>query len=137
MFDHVSSQAAGTISFAGAVTDEVATSGEVDLVLGDGTSTETYTVQVNVYGVVPSNNPLQKDGSALVRLTGVELLVADGANLNGSQLYYTATATTDASGNLSNIDLSSTAALDGDPVVLIMRTTAGDGLPSDETVGLI
>ncbi|MDX1558669.1 MAG: hypothetical protein R3193_07175 [Marinobacter sp.] len=137
VFDHVTGQVGTTVSFAGAATDEITTSGEYDLVLGDGVGTETITVQVNVYGVAPSNNPLQKDGSALASLTGVQIRVTDGANINGTELYYSGTATTDASGNLGNIDLSATAAADTDPVLLHMRTSAGDSIIASETVGLI
>ncbi|WP_372986946.1 hypothetical protein [Marinobacter sp.] len=136
VFDHIS-QAGTTVSFAGAATDEITTSGEYDLVLGDGTGTETITVQVNVVGVAPSNNPLQKDGSALASLSNVEVRVTDGENINGAELYYSGTATTDASGNLGNIDLSSTAAADADPVLLHLRTAAGDSIIASETVGLI
>ena len=137
VFDHVTGQVGATVSFAGAATDEITTSGEYDLVLGDGVGTETIAVQVNVYGVAPSNNPLQKDGSALASLAGVQLRVTDGANLNGTELYYSGTGTTDASGNLGNIDLSSTDAADTDPVLLHMRTSAGDSIIASETVGLI
>ncbi|MDX1560678.1 MAG: hypothetical protein R3193_17360, partial [Marinobacter sp.] len=119
----VDSQAGTTVT----LTDSgsaVTTSGEYNLVLTDDSADpdETIVVQVNVYGVAPSNNPLQKDGSALASLTGVQLRVTAGANLNGSELYYSGTGTTDASGNLGNIDLSSTAAADTDPVLLHMRT---------------
>ena len=137
VFDHVTGQVGTTVSFAGAATDEITTSGEYTLALGDGTGTENITVQVNVYGVAPSNNPLQKDGAALASLTGVQLRITSGANLTGSELFYSGTATTDASGNLSNIDLSSTSAADTDPVLLHMLTSAGDSIIASETVGLI
>jgi len=116
----------------------ITTSGEYPLVLTDDTAaTETITVQVNVYGVAPSNNPLQKDGAALASLTGVQVRITDGENINGTELYYSGTATTDASGNLASIDLSSTAVVDADPVLLHMRTAAGDSIIASETVGLI
>jgi hypothetical protein len=137
VFDHVSSQAAGTISFTGSVTDERTTSGVVDLVLGDGAATQTQTVQVNVFGVVPSNNPAQKDGSALASLTGVQIRVTDGANLNGTEVYYSPTQTTDASGNFSTLDVSTSAAVAADPVRMQVLTAAGDSITSAETVGLI
>lgn len=137
VFDHVTGQVGTTVSFEGAATDEITTSGEYTLTLGDGVGTEDITVQVNVYGVAPSNNPLQKDGSALASLTGVQVRVTDGANLNGTELEYLPTATTDASGNLGNIDLSSTAAAVDDSVLLHMRTSSGDSIISDETVELL
>jgi hypothetical protein len=137
VFDHVSSQAAGTISFTGAITDERTTSGEVDLVLGDGAATQTQTVQVNVFGVVPSNNPAQKDGSALASLTGVQIRITAGANLNGTQVYYSGTETTNASGNFSTLDVSTSAAVAADPVRMQVLTAAGDSITSAETVGLI
>ena len=117
----------------------ITTSGEYPLVLTDDSADpdETITVQVNVYGVAPANNPVQKDGAALASLTNVELRVSAGATLAGSELFYTGTATTDASGNLGNIDLSSTAAADTDPVLLSIRTAAGDSIITAETVGLI
>jgi hypothetical protein len=137
VFDHVSSQAAGTISFTGSVTDERTTSGVVDLVLGDGAATQTQTVQVNVFGVVPSNNPAQKDGAALASLTGVQIRVTAGANLNGTQVYYSPTQTTDASGNFNTLDVSTSAAVAADPVRMQVLTAAGDSITSAETVGLI
>jgi hypothetical protein len=137
VFDHVSSQAAGTVSFTGSVTDERITSGVVDLVLGDGAATQTQTVQVNVFGVVPSNNPAQKDGSALASLTGIQIRVTAGANLNGTQVYYSPTQTTDASGNFSTLDVSTSAAVAADPVLMHVLTAAGDSITSTETVELI
>jgi hypothetical protein len=137
VFDHVSSQAAGTISFTGAITDERATSGVVDLVLGDGAATQTQTVQVNVFGVVPSNNPAQKDGSALASLTGIQIRITAGANLNGTEVYYSPTQTTDASGNFNTLDVSPSAAAAADPVRMQVLTAAGDSITSAETVGLI
>jgi hypothetical protein len=137
VFDHVSSQAAGTISFTGAITDERTTSGVVDLVLGDGAATQTQTVQVNVFGVVPSNNPAQKDGAALASLTGVQIRITAGANLNGTQVYYSGTETTNASGNFSTLDVSTSAAAAADSVRMQVLTAAGDSITSAETVELI
>ena len=114
----------------------ITTSGEYDLV-ATGDTVETITVQVTVIGVTPANNPLQKDGAALGDLTDVEVRISAGATLAGTQLFYTGTATTDASGNLGSIDLSDTAADPDDAVVMMTRTADGDGMPSDETVGLI
>jgi hypothetical protein len=137
VFDHVASQAAGTINFTGALTDERTTSGVVDLVLGDGAATQTQTVQVNVFGVVPSNNPAQKDGSALASLTGIQIRITAGANLNGTEVYYSPTQTTDASGNFNTLDVSTSAAVAADPVRMQVLTAAGDSITSAETVELI
>jgi hypothetical protein len=118
-------------------TSGVTTSGVYNLVLGDGAATQTQTVQVNVFGVVPSNNPAQKDGSALASLTGVQIRLTDGANLNGTQVYYSGTETTDASGNFNTLDVSTSAAVAADPVLMQVLTAAGDSITSAETVGLI
>ena len=114
----------------------ITTSGEYDLV-ATGDTVETITVQVNVVGVTPANNPLQKDGAPLANLTNVEVRISAGATLAGTQLFYTGTATTDASGNLGNIDLSDTAADPDDVVLLKIRTAAGDSIIAAETVELI
>jgi hypothetical protein len=117
----------------------ITTSGEYNLVIADSVAvtTQTQTVQVNVFGVVPSNNPAQKDGAALASLTGIQIRVTAGANLNGTQVYYSGTQTTDASGNFSALDVSSSAAVAADPVRMQVLTAAGDSITSAETVGLI
>ena len=114
----------------------ITTSGEYDLV-ATGDTVETIAVQVNVVGVAPANNPLQKDGAPLANLTDVEVRISAGATLAGTQLFYTGTATTDASGNLGNIDLSDTAADPDDVVLLKIRTADGDSIIAAETVELI
>ena len=114
----------------------ITTSGEYDLV-ATGDTVETITVQVNVVGVAPANNPLSKDGAALADLTDVEVRISAGATLAGTQLFYTGAATTDANGNLGNIDLSDTAADPDDVVLLKIRTAAGDSIIAAETVELI
>jgi hypothetical protein len=131
----INSTGAGTVNLTD--TSGVTTSGEYNLVLGDGAATQTQTVQVNVFGVVPSNNPAQKDGSALASLTGVQIRITAGANLNGTQVYYSGTETTDASGNFSTLDVSTSAAVAADPVRMQVLTAAGDSITSAETVGLI
>ena len=117
----------------------ITTSGEYPLVLTDDSvdPDETIVVQVNVVGVAPANNPMRKDGAALANLTDVEVRISAGATLAGTQLFYTGTATTDANGNLGNIDLSDTAADPDDVVLLKIRTAAGDSIIAAETVGLI
>jgi hypothetical protein len=131
----INSTGAGTVNLTD--TSGVTTSGVYNLVLGDGAATETYTVQLNVFGVVPSNNPAQKDGTALASLTGVQIRITAGANLNGTQVYYSGTETTDASGNFSALDVSTSAAVAADPVRMQVLTAAGDSITSAETVGLI
>jgi hypothetical protein len=131
----INSTGAGTVNLTD--TSGITTSGEYNLVLGDGAATQTQTVQVNVFGVVPSNNPAQKDGSALASLTGIQIRITAGANLNGTQVYYSGTETTDASGNFSVLDVSTSAAVAADPVRMQVLTAAGDSITSAETVGLI
>jgi hypothetical protein len=131
----INTTGSGTVNLTD--TSGVTTSGVYNLVLGDGAGTETYTVQLNVFGVVPSNNPAQKDGSALASLTGVQIRVTDGANLNGTEVYYSPTQTTDASGNFNTLDVSTSAAAAADPVRMQVLTAAGDSITSAETVGLI
>jgi hypothetical protein len=131
----INSTGAGTVNLTD--TSGVTTSGVYNLVLGDGAATQTQTVQVNVFGVVPSNNPAQKDGSALASLTGIQIRITAGANLNGTQVYYSPTETTDASGNFSTLDVSTSAAVAADPVRMQVLTAAGDSITSAETVGLI
>jgi hypothetical protein len=117
----------------------ITTSAEYNLVIADtvAVTSQTQTVQVNVFGVVPSNNPAQKDGAALVSLTGIQIRITAGANLNGPQVYYSGTETTDASGNFNTLDVSPSAAAAADPVRMQVLTAAGDSITSAETVGLI
>jgi hypothetical protein len=131
----INTTGAGTVNLTD--TSGITTSGVYNLVLGDGAATQTQTVQVNVFGVVPSNNPAQKDGSALASLTGVQIRVTAGANLNGTQVYYSGTETTNASGNFSTLDVSTSAAVAADPVRMQVLTAAGDSITSAETVELI
>ena len=87
----------------------ITTSGEYDLVLGDGVGTETFTVQYNVIGL-PSNT-LLKDGAALASLTDVKLTVLDAS---GTRLDRQTGLTTDASG-LTGVTPVAAGAVD-DPV---------------------
>jgi hypothetical protein len=117
----------------------ITTSGEYNLVIADSVAvtTQTQTVQVNVFGVLPSNNPAKKDGVALASLTNVQVRITSGTGLNGVQRFYSPTEATDASGNFSTLDLSSSVAADADPVLMHVLTAAGDSIISSETVGLI
>jgi hypothetical protein len=131
----INTTGAGTVNLTD--TSGITTSGTYDLALGDGTGTEKSTVQLNVYGVVPSNNPAQKDGAALASLTDVQIRITDGANLDGPQVYYSGTETTDASGNFATLDVSTSAAAAADPVLMTVLTSAGNSITSTETVELI
>jgi hypothetical protein len=131
----INSTGAGTVNLTD--TSGITTSGVYNLVLGDGAATQTQTVQVNVFGVVPSNNPAQKDGAALASLTNVQVRITSGTGLNGVQRFYSPTETTDASGNFSTLDLSNSVAADADPVLMHVLTAAGDSIISSETVGLL
>lgn len=118
----------------------VTASGAYDLVLTDDSATpqnETISVQVNVYGIVPSNNPLRVQGAAQSNLTSVQIRVTDGASIDATQLYYTGAGTTDANGNLSNIDLNSTSVVADDLVLMHVKTAGGESIIATETVGTI
>lgn len=81
---------------------------------------------------------IQLDGNAQANLTDVHVRVTAGQNtLNGTQLYSATNATTNASGVLSAIDLSATAAAIGDPVLLHILTADGKGGVFPVTVGAI
>ena len=71
----------------------ITTSGEYDLVLGDGTDTETFTVQYNVIGL--ATNTLQKEGDALADLSDVRITVLNAA---GTRLDRQTGLTTNATG---------------------------------------
>ena len=127
VFDHVSSQAAGTASFTGAITDEITTSGEVDLVLGDGTGTETYKVQVNVVGLASFN--INKDGADQGSLTDVEFIILTGAAGSRAINQQITGITTMAGGDTGAIEITDTALNDGDTVMVAQRsdTVSGGG----------
>jgi len=133
VFDHVSSQAAGTVSFTGAVTDEIATSGEYNLVLGDGTGTETYTVQVNVVGLASYN--INKDGADQASLADVEFIVMTGAAGSRVIAEQITGVTTDVSGNTGAIEITDVS-MNADDVVTILQqsATVGGGLPHSATL---
>ena len=71
----------------------ITTSGEYDLVLGDGADTETFTVQYNVIGL--ATNTLQKEGDALADLSDVRITVLNAA---GTRLDRQTGLTTNGSG---------------------------------------
>jgi len=111
VFDHVTGQVGTTVSFEGAATDEITTSGEYSLVLGDGVGTETITVQVNVVGL-PSNTA-KKDGAILASLSDIELEAFDATGTHIEQLTGLAS---NASAVMSPVDFSSTTGDVGDNI---------------------
>lgn len=114
----------------------VTTSDSYDLV-ATGDTTETISVQVNVYGIIPSNNPLRVQGTAQGDLTSVQIRVTDGASIDATELYYTGAGITDANGNLSNIDLNSASVVADDLVLMHIKTSGDESIIATETVELI
>ena len=88
-------------------TDTITTSGEYDLVLGDGTNTETFTVQYNVIGI--SSRNLNKDGSDLASLDNLEIIVA---TLGGTQLARYTDKVTTPQGDTGTVLVNTGSALD-------------------------
>lgn len=121
VFDHLTGQVGTTVSFAGAATDEITTSGEYDLVLGDGATTETIAVQVNVVGL-PSNTA-RKDGGLLVSLTDLTL---DAVNASGDVVKQLTGLTTNASGVISPVDLSDISEAVGDTLKVSLHSAASE-----------
>ena len=121
------------MSFTGAITDEIATSGEYDLVLGDGTGTETQTVQVNVVGLASYN--INKDGADQTSLTDVELLTLTGTAGSRTLVEQITGVTTDANGDTGAIEVSDLT-LDVDDTVLVVQqsATVGGGHPGEATL---
>ena len=109
----------------------ILTSGEIDLVLGDGVDTQTFTVQYNVIGL-PSNT-LLKDGAALASLTDVKLTVLDAS---GTRLDRQTGLTTDASG-LTGVTPVAAGAVD-DPVEVSFFSPGSEvGIVYETTLGLL
>ena len=109
----------------------ITTSGEYDLVLGDGVDTETFTVQYNVVGL-PSNT-LLKDGAVLASLTDVKLTVLDAS---GTRLDRQTGLTTDASG-LTGVTPVAAGAVD-DPVEVSFFSPGSEvGIVYETTLGLL
>lgn len=82
---------------------------------------------------LPSYN-LNKDGADQASKSGIQVRVVAGSALNGSQLYYSNSVTTDANGDTSPIDLSSSAAAVNDTVLVTILTGDGYGIPFTDTV---
>jgi len=113
------------------LTDTITTSGEYDLVLGDGVDTETFTVQYNVIGL-PSNT-LLKDGAALASLADVKLTVLDAS---GTRIDRQTGLTTDADG-LTGVTPVAAGAVD-DPVEVSFFSPGSEvGIVYETTLGLL
>lgn len=133
VFDHVTGQVGTTVSFESAATDEIATSGEYTLTLGDGTGTEDITVQVNVVGL-PSNTA-RKDGALLTSLTDLTL---DAFNASGTLVKSLTGVTTNASGVISPVDLSDISEAVGDILKVSLHSATSDvGVTFEQPLELI
>jgi hypothetical protein len=109
----------------------ILTSGETNLVLGDGVDTQTFTVQYNVIGL-PSNT-LLKDGAALASLTDVKLTVLDAS---GTRLDRQIGLTTDASG-LTGVIPVAAGVVDDAVEVSYFSPGAAVGITYETTLGLL
>ena len=85
----------------------ITTSGEYDLVLGDGVGTQTFTVQYNVIGISSKN--LNKDGLDLASLDNLEIIVA---TLGGLQLARYTNKLTTPQGDTGTVLVNTGSALD-------------------------
>tara|TARA_Y100001956_G_C4093524_1_gene174076 strand:+ start:86 stop:1027 length:942 start_codon:yes stop_codon:yes gene_type:complete len=104
--------------------NDFATDGSQWVDLGGGPTTEPF---ITGYTVLVS-------GSPQANLTGVKVRVVDGDQLNGTELYHSATETTDGSGVLNDINLSSTSASVGDTVTVSLLTPNSEGIVFTTTV---
>jgi len=113
-------------------TDAITTSGVYDLVLSDGTSTETFDVQYNLIGL--TTNTIQKEGVSIGARSDLEI---DVLNATGSTVLGTLTGlTTDAAGITGQTIVPAGAA--GDAVrVSGYSEAAGIGFAYKTTLGLL
>lgn len=134
--DHITGQAGTTVSFGGAATDEIATSGEYTLTLGDGATTENITVQVNVVGLASFN--INKDGADQGSLTDVEFIILTGAAGSRAINQQITGITTTAGGDTGTIEITD-AALDVDDTITVVQQspTVGGGAVHTATLELI
>lgn len=134
--DHITGQAGTTVSFEGAATDEITTSGEYTLTLGDGATTEDITVQVNVVGLASFN--INKDGADQGSLTDVEFIILTGAAGSRAINQQITGITTTAGGDTGTIEITD-AALDVDDTITVVQQspTVGGGLVHTATLELI
>jgi hypothetical protein len=110
----------------------ITTSGEYDLVLGDGVGTETFTVQYNVIGL--TTNTIQKDGASIGAQTDVEMHILDatGATVLGNLTGLT----TDASG-ITGQTIVPAGAVDDSVRVIGYSDAAEIGFAYKTTLGLL
>jgi hypothetical protein len=118
----INTTGAGTVNLTD--TSGITTSGEYNLVLGDGAATETYTVQLDVIGLPVYT--LNKDGAALGAMTGIKAVVTATAELDGTELYSANNLTATAGVMDSGIYPDTGAA--ADVVTVSILTSAGDGI---------
>jgi len=113
-------------------TDTITTSGEYDLVLGDGVDTETFTVQYNVIGL--TTNTIQKDGASIGAQSDVEMHVLDatGATVLGNLTGLT----TDAAG-ITGQTIVPAGAVDDSVRVIGYSDAAEIGFAYKTTLGLL
>jgi len=110
----------------------ITTSGEYDLVLGDGVGTETFTVQYNVIGL--TTNTIQKDGASIGAQSDVEIHILDatGATVLGNLTGLT----TDASG-ITGQTIVPAGAVDDSVRVIGYSDAAEIGFAYKTTLGLL
>jgi hypothetical protein len=109
----------------------ILTSGQINLVLGDGVGTETFKIQYNVIGL-PSNT-LNVEGVALASKADIRLTVLDAT---GSRLDRQTGLTTDANGNTGTTIVA--AGADADVIeVSLYSPSAAKGIVYETVLGLI
>jgi hypothetical protein len=111
----------------------ITASGEYPLVLGDGATTETYTVQLNVVGISSYN--INKDGVDQINLTDIEFILMvglPGARVIADQIF---NITTNASGDTGVIEVYDVSLNAGDVILVLQQSvTVGGGLPHEATL---
>jgi len=98
----INTTGAGTVNLTD--TSGITTSGEYPLVLGDGTGTETYTVQLNVVGVETLN--LNQDGTDIANVSDLSVRLTKGAGTGGDLIDSVLTGQSTTAGNLGPVYVS-------------------------------
>jgi len=130
----INTTGAGTVNLTD--TSGITTSGEYPLVLGDGTGTETYTVQVNVVGL-PSFN-INKDGADQASLADVEFIALSGTAGSRAVADQVSGITTDVNGDTGPIEFTDLALSVGDTVFVVQYSpTVSGGHPGSATLEAI
>lgn len=136
VFDHITGQVGTTVSFEGAATDEITTSGQYTLTLGDGAGTENITVQVNVVGLASFN--INKDGTDQGSLTDVEFIILTGAAGSRAINDQITGITTTAGGDTGPIEITDTALNVDNTITVVQQSPAvGGGVVHASTLVLI